>query len=392
MRWNANATVDQRTRFVVDHESGLFTMTELSHRYGVSRQTCYKWVERYRTGGMEALQDRSRAPHSSPQRMEPALAELLVQARRSHPHWGPRKILHWLRRRRPELDGALPAASTVGELLKRRGLIEPRRRRKPSASSGAGALRADAPNEVWTADFKGEFRLGSGPYCYPFTLADACTRFILSCKAEPSTAMLGAKRAMTLAFRRFGMPVAIRTDNGKPFAGHGGTELSQLGVWWIKLGIAHQRIDRGRPDQNGRHERMHRTLKTETARPPETSFIRQQARFDSFIKEFNHERPHEGLANRTPASCYQPSPREFAERIARPEYPGHFEHRLVDSQGAFKFSGRRHFLAHPLAGEWVGLHEIDEEVWSVCFYNYELGRLNLETGEFVIKVSIMSPV
>lgn len=391
MRWNASATVDQRMRFILDHESGLFTMTELSQRYGVSRQTSYKWLERYRAGGVEALQDRSRAPHRRPQRMEPPIEAILLEARRTHPHWGPRKILHWLRQRRPEHE-ALPAPSTVGELFKRHGLIESRRRRKARASSGAGALRADSPNEVWTADFKGEFRLGGGPYCYPFTLADAHSRFVLSCNAEPSTALQGPKRGMTQAFRQFGMPLAIRTDNGTPFAAHGGTELSQLGVWWIKLGIVHQRIDRGRPDQNGRHERMHRTLKAETARPPQTSFSKQQARFDSFVEQFNQERPHEALDNQTPASCYQSSAREFPERLARPEYPGYFEHRLVDSNGAFKFRGRRLFLAHPLAGEWLGLHEIEEEVWSVCFYDRELGRLNLDTGEFIIKVSTMSPV
>lgn len=392
MRWNASAPVDQRMRFVLDHGSGLFTMTELSQRYGVSRQTSYKWLERYRSGGVEALQDRSRAPKRSPQRMDSTLEKVLLDARKAHPGWGPKKILHWLRRRRPELDEALPAASTVGELFNRHGLIEPRRRRKARPSSGAGALRADSPNELWTADFKGEFRLGSGPYCYPFTLADACTRFVLSCKAEPSTALQGPKHAMTQAFRCFGMPLAIRTDNGTPFASHGGTELSQLGVWWIKLGLVHQRIDRGRPDQNGRHERMHRTLKAETARPPETSFSKQQARFDSFVDEFNQERPHEALGNQTPAALYRSSAREFPEHLAPPEYPGHFEHRRVDSSGAFKFRGRRLFLAHPLAGEWLGLHETDDEVWSVCFYNLEIGRLNLNTGEFVIKVSTMSPV
>jgi putative transposase len=253
-------------------------------------------------------------------------------------------------------------------------------------------LKAEAPNDVWSADYKGEFRLASGPYCFPFTLSDAYSRYLLSCRAQSSTSLLGAKSALTEAFRRYGLPWAIRTDNGTPFVGHGISGLSQLGVWWIKLGILHQRIAPGRPDQNGRHERMHRTLKAEATRPPEGSNDAQQTRFDAFGYEFNHERPHEALEQRTPASLYQPSPREYPERIAGPEYPAHFERRKVDAGGHFKFRGRSLFIAHPLANEWLGLIEMDEDVWSIRFYNQELGRLNPRAGTFVIKVSTMSPV
>jgi hypothetical protein len=234
--------------------------------------------------------------------------------------------------------------------------------------------------------------LASGPYCYPFTLTDAYSRFLLACRAEDSTNLEGTRRGLVEAFRRYGLPRAIRTDNGTPFVGHGLSGLSQLGVWWIKLGIVHQRIDRGRPDQNGRHERMHRTLKRETTRPPEASTDAQQNRFDVFRHEFNHERPHEALDQETPASTYERSSREYPERIAAPEYPLFYEVRKLDINGRFKFRGHSVFSAHPLAYETIGLVEVDDDLWSLRFYDHELGRLNSRTGTFIIKVSPMSPV
>lgn len=392
MPWKVSEAVDQRIRFVVAHESGLYSMTELCVRFEISRQNGYKWLRRYRSGGIDALADGLRAPKTSPQRMAPALAALLLGAREAHPTWGPRKILPWLRRKHPEMADDLPAASTVGDLFRRQGLVKRRRRRSPRSYLIAGGLQAQAPNEVWTADFKGEFKLAGGPYCYPFTLADAFSRYVLTCRAESGTSLQGAKGGLVEAFRRYGLPRAIRTDNGTPFVSHGLSGLSQLGVWWIKLGIRHQRIPKARPDQNGRHERMHRTLKAEATRPPEDSFDKQQGRFDAFCREFNLERPHEALGHRTPASFYEPSPREYPERIAPPEYPAHYERRKVNANGHFKFRGSTLFIAHPLAGEHLGMVEIDDDLWTICFYDHELGRLNPRSGNFVIKVSPMSPV
>lgn len=392
MPWSVSGVMEQRKRFVLDHQEGCFSMKELCARYEVSRQTGYKWLDRYRQGGEAALDDRSRAPKTSPQRIDSGLAALLLTSRERHPTWGPRKILGWLKRKHPKIAAELPAASTVGDLFRRHGLVQSRRRHRAHGYSVAGTLKADAPNEVWSADYKGEFRLTNGHYCFPFTLSDAYSRYVLSCQAEASTAVSGAKDALIEAFRRYGMPQAIRTDNGGPFVTHGLSGLSQLGVWWIQLGILHQRIPPARPDQNGRHERMHKTLKAEGTRPPEDSFVAQQARFDAWRQEFNQERPHEALDQQTPGSIYEWSPRPFPERLTPPEYPGHYERRKVDSAGNFNFLGQRLFIAHTLAGQDLGLIEIDDDLWSICFYERELGRLNPRTGNYVIKVSTMSPV
>jgi len=379
-------------RLVVAHRSGLYSMTELCAAFGVSRRVGYKWLARYEANGPAGLVDRSRAPRQSPQRMDEAMEARLLAAREKHPAWGPRKILPWLARRDPDLAEVLPAASTVGDLFRRHGLVKKRGRRASRTFHVAGALRTEAPNDVWTADFKGEFRLGNRQYCYPFTLVDAHTRFLLSCQAGTATSLAGARSGFLHAFLAYGMPRAIRTDNGTPFVGQGASGLSQLSVWWMKLGIQHHRIPKGRPDQNGSHERMHRTLKDETTRPPETCAERQQRRFDAFRREFNEERPHEALAQQTPASVYQNSPRAYPEPIAPPEYPGHYERRKVNPVGGFRFQGLNPFLAMPLAGEILGLVEIDNDTWSVRFYDYELGRINPRTGNFFIKVLPMSPV
>jgi putative transposase len=392
MAWSESGPVQERMRFVVAHESGAYTMSELCAHAGISRRTGYKWLKRWDAEGAQGLQDRSRAPHRSPQRLDPELAELLLEARDARPHWGPRKILARLATAEPELAEKLPAASTVGDLFRRHGRVQPRRRRRARSTPNAGALRTQAPNEIWTADYKGEFRLQNGQYCYPFTLADAHSRCLLACRAESSTSLAGARQALSAAFRTYGLPRAMRTDNGTPFVGHGISGLSSLTVWWIQLDIQHQRIAKGRPEQNGRHERMHRTLAAEATRPPERSFASQQRRFDIFLREFNQERPHEALQNRTPASLYEASPRAFPERIAPPEYPGHYEPRRVDRCGFFKFQGKRYFLAHPMQREWLGLVEIDNDLWSVRYYNHELGRITPSPGGFIINVLPMSPV
>lgn len=392
MPWKESGPVDERIRLIQAHRSGLYSMTELCAAFGVSRRVGYKWLERYEANGLAGLADRSRAPRTSPQRMTKAVEALLLAAREKHPTWGPRKILSWLLRRDPKLEGALPAASTVGDLFRRHGLVKKRRRRASRSYDVAGALQTEAPNDVWTADFKGEFRLGDSQYCYPFTLADAHTRYLLACQAETATSLVGARSGFLNAFLTYGMPEAIRTDNGTPFVGQGASGLSTLSVWWMKLGIRHQRIPKGRPDQNGRHERMHRTLKAETTRPPEGCSEKQQGRFDRFRREFNEERPHEALGQQTPASLYENSPRAYPERIAPPEYPGHYERRKFNNVGGFKFGGLSFFVSQPLAGETLGLVEIDNDIWSVRFYDHELGRINPRKGDFIIRVLPMSPV
>lgn len=305
MPWIHTDPMTERAKFVLAYEEGLFSMTELCQRFGVSRPTGYKWLGRYREEGLPALADRSRAPKRCPHQTPPEIEALLIACRKKHPRWGPKKLLAYLQRRHPDL--ALPAASTIGAILKRHGLTQPRRPWRSVRHPGASSLETTAPNQVWTADFKGQFKTLDGVYCYPLTLCDAHSRFVLRVEALLSVKQKGAFPVFEHLFRKRGLPKAIRTDNGVPFATQALCGLSRLSVWWIKLSVDHQRIEPGRPQQNGRHERMHRTLKAETTRPSEKNRFEQQGRFDRFQREFNRERPHEALSGDVPASSYEAS-------------------------------------------------------------------------------------
>lgn len=364
----------ERHKFILAHEEGLFSMTELCERFGVSRKTGYKWLDRYREGGVDALRDRSRAPKRCPHRTPEPTRQLVIEARKAHPRWGPRKLLDYLAPRHPQVS--FPAASTVGDILRGEGLVEPRRPKRRRVHPGVSPIKATAPGEVWTADFKGEFRLGSGAYCYPLTVQDAYSRMLLVCEALPSTAHEGARPVFEQLFRAHGLPSALRTDNGGPFASQAIGGLSRLSAWWIRLGIDHDRIAPGCPQQNGRHERMHRTLNAETTRPPESSFPAQQERFDSFRAEFNHVRPHQALGGATPASRYARSPRAMPDRPAAPAYPGHAEVRKVSTSGTVKLKSRVLFVSEVLAGEYVAFEEVDDGVWSLLFCEVLLARLD----------------
>ena len=334
----------------------------------------YKWLARYHEGGPEALADRSHAVHAHPHQTPPEVEVLIVEARRAHPTWGPRKLLPYLARRYP--DVALPAASTAGAMLKRHGLVEPRRRRRRPVHPGGTPVETSAPGEVWATDFKGEFKTRDGLYCYPLTVTDAHSRYLLCCHGLLSTAQKGVFPCFEHLFKEHGLPKAIRTDNGNPFATQALCGLSKLNVWWIKLGIDHQRIEVGRPEQNGRHERMHRTLKAEPTRPPERDLLAQQRRFDAFRREFNWERPHEALSHATPASAYQRSPRPMPPVIPEPDYPAHWEKRWVSKAGPFRFKKRQLFLSQALRQEWIALEEVADGVWSLYFYDRLLARLD----------------
>ena len=275
----------ERAHLVALYQDGLYSVTELADRFGVSRPTVYSWIERFREGGAEALADRSRAPKRSPQQTPPEVEALIVEARQAHPTWGPRKLLPYLARRHPDL--CLPAPSTAGAILARHGLTKKRRPRRSAKHPGSAPLVTTAPNQVWTADFKGQFKTRDGLLCYPLTVCDAHSRFVLGCTGLPSVKQHGAKKQFERLFAAYGLPSAIRSDNGVPFATQALCGLSRLSVWWLKLGIAHDRITPGQPQQNGRHERMHKTLKAETARPPERDMARQQVRFDAWRTEFN---------------------------------------------------------------------------------------------------------
>jgi len=380
MPWLETSPMDQRLAFVFDHERGLYTMIDLCARYGISRKTGYKWLERFAADGRRGLADRSRAPHTCPHRMPLLAAQLLVGDRRAHPSWGPRKLLDWLRPRHP--DVAWPAPSTVGDFLRRRGLVKRRRRRRPPYHPGVVPPHTSAPNDLWTADFKGHFKTGDGIYCYPLTIADQHTRFLLACQGLLSIKGSGARQAFTTAFRTYGLPRAIRTDNGVPFATCGIHGLSRLNVWWMHLGIQHQRIRPARPQENAAHERMHKTLKAGAIRPPRGSLAAQQRAFNRFRWEYNEERPHETLRGRTPASGYRPSPRRFPERLPAIEYPGHYLVKRVTNAGTIRFKRKLLFLANPLRQLPVGLEEVGDGIWSVYFNRVLLARF--DEREFIL--------
>jgi transposase InsO family protein len=374
MPWKKTTPMTERLSVIALYQTRLWRMTERCTRFNISRKTGYKWLRRYSQEGVSGLQEKSRAPLSCPHRIAPEVAAVLLEAKHLHPSWGPRKILPDLERHHPALEG--PAASRAGERFRKVGLSrsKPRRRRPPHP--GAPTRHAGAPNEVWTADFKGQFRTGDGVYCYPLTVADAYSRYLLGCTARLSTKPVEAQPVFERLFRAYGLPEASRTDNGAPFATPAFCGLSKLRVWWIKLGIRHQRIEPGRPAQNGRHERMHRTLKAEATRPPERNHATPQARFDRCCREYHHERPHEALGQRPPASLFHASPRRMPATLAAPEYPGHGLVRRVSKAGTLRFQSRQLFLRDTLLQEWIALEETGDGIWSIYFYDVLLARVD----------------
>lgn len=374
MPWMETAPMEQRERFIHDHRVALYTMVELCTRYGISRKTGYKWLERFEAGGRPGLRDRSRAPRHCPHRISDAIAELICAARRQHPSWGPAKLLDWLRPRHPALD--LPASSTAGDLLARRGLVTRRRRRRHYTHPGVVPATTTQPNDLWTADFKGHFRTRDGLYCYPLTIADQHTRYLLACHGLLSTKGVGVRPVFERLFREYGLPRAIRTDNGVPFATTGIHGLSQLNVWWLRLGIQHQRILPAHPQQNGAHERMHKTLKGEAIRPPRATLALQQRAFNAFRRLYNDERPHEALHGRTPASRYCPSRRAYTGTLPPIEYPGHFIVKRVTNAGTVRLKKRLVFIANSLKQLPIGLEEVADGIWSIYFCAVLLGRID----------------
>lgn len=379
MPWRQTDPVRERLRFVALYQEGLYSLTTLSARFGVSRQTGYETLERYERLGVDGLKNGSHAPLSCPHKISDEVGALLLAARAAHPTWGSRKILVWLAPRHPEIS--LPAASTVGDLYRREGLVTPRQGQRRWSQPGRAQVAVNAANDLWTIDFKGEFRTCDGRRCYPLTMADAHTRFLLAVDGLSSTAHAGARAVVERVFREYGVPGVIRSDNGPPFVTKAIGGLSQLNVWWAQLGIRHDRIAPGRPDQNGSHERMHRTLKAETLWPPALDAEVQQGRFDAFRHEFDFERPHEAIAMKTPGSLYARSARELPARLREPEYPGHCVVRQVRSNGILYFRNREPFLSELLSGQCIGLEEIADGVWSIYFYDLLLARFDERTGK-----------
>jgi transposase InsO family protein len=360
-------------------------MTDLCLEFGVSRKTGHKIWERYRRKGPSGLEDESRAPRRIANKTSPEVVQRLVELRKKHPTWGGQKLRDWLCAN--EGSGKWPAPSTMTDIFRRNGLIDlegwrSRRRRKPGVAWST-LKGAEQPNDVWCVDYKGQFRLGNREYCYPLTTSDLFSRFLLTVEALDGTDGEQAQPVFAEAFRQYGLPLEIRSDNGPPFASQGLFGLSRLSVWWMRLGIVHQRIEPGHPEQNGQHERMHRTLKAETTRPAGENSLQQQERFDSFREEYNNDRPHESLAGKTPGKVYQPSPRPFPEKLPEPTYPLHDDTLLVDRSGHIRLPmSRQVFVSEALVGQLVGLRERDDGLWIVSFLHRDLGLYDPRGGVF----------
>jgi len=375
MPWKESSVMDERLRFLARLLDGE-PMSQVCQDFGISRKTGYKIFDRYKEHGLEALSDRSRRPVRYANQLPSQIESLIVRLKRDKPHWGARKIRELLIRRLPG-DVRLPAKSTIHAVLDRNGLVKrngPKRNRAAGTPLSAGT----APNDLWCADFKGEFRLGDGRYCYPLTVTDHASRFLLLCEALESIREDLAITAFERLFRERGLPDAIRSDNGVPFASPNALfNLSKLAVWWLRLGIAIERIKPGHPQQNGRHERMHLTLKKETVRPPGANSLQQQARFDDFVSEFNTERPHEALQMKCPADVYTPSRKPYAG-LPDLTYPFHDRDVHVTACGRICIYRKKINLSTVLAGQRVGIKEVDDGIWIVSFMSYDLGYIDLE--------------
>ena len=390
MPWHTDSLMSQRLEFIqaVLHRAPGQSIRDVCRTVGISERTGHKWLKRFGAGGPAALADGSHAPHAPPHRVPREVAEAICALREQEPKWGPRKLRSVLQEEQPRV--AWPAASTIATLLGRAGLITRRRRSLRERSAWAAGLLtpAAAPNDVWGADFKGEFRLGDGTWCYPLTLSDLHSRYVLRVTAFPSTAGDPAAAAIRACFAEFGLPRVIRTDNGVPFGSPnalGG--LSPLAVWWIRLGIRPERIERGVPQQNGSHERMHRTLKAEATHPASASLPAQQQRFDQWRHSFNHRRPHEALGNTPPARHYVPSPRPLPSRLPILEYPTTAELRRVGRNGYLRWWNHWIFLSTVLAGEYVAFEPTANEEWSIRFGPLLLGTYSRDLFAFTERLT-----
>lgn len=371
MPWREVSKVELRKDFAEAVLVDGMPMAEACRLHGISRPTGYKWLRRYEALGRAGLVDRSRAPRVVANRTPEAVEDAVAQLRRRYPSFGPKKLKALLEKRSPGF--AWPATSTIGEILERQGLVDPREARRRTPASTAPLSHAGSPNDVWSVDFKGQFALGNGQLCYPFTVTDNASRMLLAVDAYPSTKGEPVRQTMERLFTEHGLPRSIRSDNGAPFASPGILGLSALSAWWLSIGVAHERIEVGHPEQNGRHERMHLTLKQETTRPAAPTLEGQQERFDRFRAFYNTERPHEALGQHPPATAWMPSERPFPAGCEAPDYSRCDLVRQVSRTGALKFRKNELFLSTALAGHTVGITEIDVDVWLVEFAGHELG-------------------
>ena len=365
--------MEERVRMLADYDTKQWGVSELCRRYGVCRDTFYEWRGRRDSGDPQWFMDRSHAPRHCPHRTDPELVETIVSLRRQFQHLGPRKLLAMLERRHPEADW--PAASTIGDILKQAGLIAPVKRRRRPIDQQRPFAAVIAANDEWSVDFKGWFRTGSGTRIDPLTMTDSHSRFLIKVEIVSPT-IDGVSPVFSAAFQTYGLPLAIRCDNGSPFGSRGPGGLTKLSAWWLKLGIEPHFIHPASPQENGRHERMHRTLKAQTSRPPAASVAEQQVRFDGFRRHYNEERPHEALGQRPPAELYAASPRVMPDRIEDPWYDADYQVRRVRSNGEIMWQGDFVFISEALIGELVGIAELETGDHVVRFCNLDIGLID----------------
>jgi transposase InsO family protein len=366
--------MEERMKFMFMNQSDSWSITELCEIFGVSRKTGYKWLKRYEEFGMEGLRELSRAPHEHRNAVAPEIEAAIVELKQQRTRRGPKKLLEILRRQGPEVRWPVP--STIGAILKRHGLVRSRRRCRKTPPYEQPFAGYDHPNAVWSADLKGWFRTGDGQRCDPLTVTDNYSRYLIRCQAVRPVSFETIQPVFVGAFHEYGLPQAIRTDNGSPFASTTVGGLSRLSIWWIKLGIIPERIGPGKPQQNGRHERMHRTLKEEAISPSQSTWRRQQIAFDRFRQEFNHQRPHESLNQRFPAEVYSPSPQPYPLVLPEMIYADDMQVRLVRAQGDISWKARHIYLTQTLAGELVGLRQVAQDLWDIYFGSLRLAQLD----------------
>jgi transposase InsO family protein len=377
MPWKETCAVDQKMKFVSAVSEGVYSFAELCRQFGISRKSGYALWNRYQSEGPVALQPRSSAPHSHPNATDARMIEQLLDVKRRYPLLSAGKVRDWLRLHRP--DQVVPARSTVSELFKRYGLIQPRKRGRRNRAQGTPLSHATLPNAVWSVDSKGQFRMGNGRWCYPLTVSDNASRYLLVCHGMHRPLADSVRRQLDRAFRDYGLPDAIRSDNGAPFASSvslGG--LSRLAIWWLKLGIRVERIRPGHPEQNPRHERMHKTLKADIG-APRHNLRAQQRCFDIEVEFFNEQRPHDSLGGVPPSYRYVRSLRNYNGQIDEPEYPEGFLVRRVRHNGEIKWRGDLLFVSEALVGESIALQPLDDDRWQLYFCSMPLGVLNLRT-------------
>jgi transposase InsO family protein len=378
MSWKTTNSAQERTSFITEFLEGELGVVELAS-YGISRKTAYKWIGRFGEDGWAGLEERSRAPHHRPNALEAEMEGLVLACKARWPKWGAPKLLVKLRGQVGE--GRCPSESSISRILQRHGLVRPQGRRRAKAQ-GTELSAYEGANAVWCADFKGWFSTADGRQCTPLTISDGWSRYLIRCQGlDAGTGQSVVQPIFTAALREFGMPRAIRTDNGAPFASVGLGGLTGLSIWWLKLGIDLERSRPGCPQDNGRHERMHRTLKAETARPAQANLRAQQQAFDAFRAEYNEERPHEGLDGKTPAEVYTPSPRNFPGRFPEMVYAPGWEQRQVRASGLMKWKGQDVYITTALAGERIGLEPMDDGLWTVYFASHALGIFDERKAE-----------